>query len=100
MNWYYDKDDGTLQATDDANRAAREQAVVMLKSDTYRLAPAAVPGLQDLMGPAPDQLTVSQAKQKVRRALDRIGLGDVSAEAALDTVDDEWRLRVEVGKNA
>lgn len=97
--WYYDKDDGTLQSTQNAEQANREQAVVMLKSDQYRLAPAAVPGLNDLMGPAPDQMTVRQAKQKVRRALDRIGLGDLSADAALDMVDDEWRLRVEVGKN-
>lgn len=98
--FHYDKDDGTLQTTEDNNRAAREQAVVMLKSDTYRLAPAAVPGLQDLMGPAPDQMTTRQAKQKVRRALDRIGLGEVGAETALDAVDNEWRLRVEVGKSA
>jgi hypothetical protein len=98
--FHYDKDDGTLQTTEDNNRAAREQAVVMLKSDTYRLAPAAVPGLQALMGPAPDQMTTRQAKQKVRRALDRIGLGEVSAETALDAVDNEWRLRVEVGKSA
>lgn len=100
MHWYYDKDDGSLKTTRDADRAAREQALVMLSSDRYRLAPNAVPGLSDLLGPAIDQTTARQAKQKVRRALDRIGLGDVDAESALQIVDDEWRLRVEVGKQA
>jgi len=100
MNWYYDKDDGSLQTTRDSTRAAREQALVMLKSDRYRLAPNAVPRLSSLLGPAPDQMTARTAKRKVREALDRIGLGDVEAEAALQMVDDEWRLRVEVGKRA
>jgi len=100
MQWHYSSDDGSLQATENGDRAAREQALVMLKSDQYRLAPGAVPGLNDLMGPAPDQMTVRQAKQRVRRALDRIGLGDVDSEAALEMIDDEWRLRVEVGNQA
>lgn len=99
MHWHYDED-GSLQTTENAERAARKQALVMLSADNYALSPQAVPGLSDFFGPAPDQTTVTAAKARVRQALDRMGLEDVSADAALGRLDGEWRMKVEVGRRA
>ena len=99
-SFVYEKDeDGSVDLafeTDDELRQ-RKNVLTMLRTSRYGLKPSVAGRLDELLGWVDPQETTEEARKRVRRVLETMGLQGVPIEAVVEGLDNGWKLKLDVG---
>lgn len=88
--------DGDIVKADSAADARESQVVTMARTSRYALRPQAAGKLRELLGSLSPDVEQDEARRRVRRMLQELGVPNPEVGVFAEALPDEWRLRIDI----